>query len=120
MKMATFMHPKLVSFFEVVDGLGEVARDLTIAARRKYRAEHKRRGATLRPGPDAPLWGALSLAIRPLLKPRGQQVLLARFLGVHPARVHEYFIKNSAMPDAERTLLLVQWLAQRRAGLRPG
>jgi hypothetical protein len=47
-------------------------------------------------------------------------VLLARWLGLDASRVTEFFSKNSAMPDAERTLMLVQWLAMRRAGRSPG
>jgi hypothetical protein len=33
-------------------------------------------------------------------------------LGVPAQRVHDYFVRQSAMPDAERLLLLLGWLAQ--------
>ncbi len=33
-------------------------------------------------------------------------------LGVPAQRVHDYFIRRSAMPDTERVLLLLGWLAQ--------
>jgi hypothetical protein len=76
--------------------------------------------ATVRPGADTPGWNILAAAIRPYLKKRGEKVLLARWLGLDASRVTEFFCKNSAMPDAERTLMLIQWLAMRRAGRSPG
>lgn len=106
--------------FAMTDGLESVARDLIRSAARQYSREGRRRGATLRPGSGTPYWGALAAAVRPFLKQRGERAQLARLLGVHPARINEYFVKNSAMPDAERTILLLQWLSLRRAGLRPG
>ena len=69
----------------------------------------------MRPGLDTPLWQAVVRAVRPHLRERGAKALLARELGVHRARVGEFFIKETAMPDAERTLLLLTWLARRLA-----
>ncbi|MBA3849311.1 MAG: hypothetical protein C0502_04870 [Opitutus sp.] len=81
----------------------------------------KSRGATLRPGAETPLWLALSDKARPLLRRRGARTLLARELGVHCSRITEYFLKQNAMPDAERTIQLMIWLAreQRMRGERP-
>lgn len=76
-------------------------------------------GATLRPGPATPLWNRLATQVRPLLKPRGEKAQLARLLGVHRQAVTEYFASGSRMPDAERTLLLLEWLQARRHGKRP-
>jgi hypothetical protein len=77
-----------------------------------------RRGATLRPGPDTPLWLALAAQIQPRLQRRGARALLARELGLHRMRMTEYFFRRSAMPDAERTLELLLWLARTDADLR--
>ena len=76
-------------------------------------------GATLRPGPATPLWNRLASQVRLLLKPRGEKAQLARLLGVHRQAVHEYFASGSRMPDAERTLLLLEWLQARQHGKRP-
>ena len=77
-------------------------------------------GATLRPGPATPLWNRLVTQVRPLLKHRGEKAQLARLLGVHRQAVNEYFASGSRMPDAERTLLLLEWLQARQQGKRPG
>jgi hypothetical protein len=76
-------------------------------------------GATLRPGAGTPLWKQLVAQARPLLKRRGEKAQLARLLGVHRQAVNEYFVSESRMPDAERTLLLLAWLDARRRGARP-
>jgi len=75
-------------------------------------------GATLRPGSRTPLWNRLVLQIRPLLKPRGEKAQLARLLGVHRQAVNEYFVSRTRMPDAERTLLLLEWVEARRQNRR--
>ncbi len=72
------------------------------------------RGSTVRPGGATPRWLALVAAVRPHLRRRGEKSLLARQLGLHPARMHEFFIARSAMPDAERTLLLLGWLRRKQ------
>ena len=75
-----------------------------------------RRGATLRPGARTPLWSAVAQAVRPHLSRRGEKSKLARILGVPPQRVHDYFKAGTQAPDAERTLLLLVWLAGKRDG----
>lgn len=77
-------------------------------------------GATLRPGAATPLWNQLGAQLRPWLKHRGEKAQLARLLGVHRQAVNEYFASGSRMPDAERTLLLLEWVRARRQGKRPG
>lgn len=105
---------------DVADGLIWVARDLARAAANQLPPRVRRRGATLRPGAATPMWNALVLAATPYLRKRGEKVRLARILGVPAPRLHEYLLAKSAMPDAERTLLLLHWVAQRRAGGTPG
>lgn len=78
--------------------------------RAEARRPRQNRGSTLRPGTDTQLWNALRLAVKPCLKRRGDRAVLARELGVHRARVGEFFDNASAMPDAERTLRLLLWL----------
>jgi len=77
-------------------------------------------GATLRPGSVTPLWNRLVTEASPLLKRRGEKAQLARLLGVHRQAVNEYFVRRTRMPDAERTLLLQDWLRARQEGRRPG
>jgi hypothetical protein len=77
-------------------------------------AARRRVGAVLRPGVDTPLWNALVADIRTLLWRRGEKVLLARLLGIPRQRVHDFIVGRGRMPDAERTLLLMEWLAARK------
>ena len=87
---------------------------------RRRRQEHRRRlnrirrGATLRPGPKTPLWNALVDAIRPLVRRPGAKAILAAELGLHRARMTDFFVNRSGMPDAERTLLLIEWYCRNR------
>ena len=76
-------------------------------------------GSTVRTGTGTPLWNRLVEEVRPLLKVRGEKAQLARLLGVQRQAVNEYFVSRRRMPDAERALLLQEWLRVRRAGKRP-
>ena len=99
----------------LLEGLDQAAIEIARRGRRYWRARHRRRrGATLRPGIDTPHWLALAAAVRPHLRRRGNKALLARELGLDPSRITEFFVRRSAMPDAERTLLLLQWLSRGR------
>lgn len=119
-EMTKLIHPRLDPIIAVTGGLQLAARELVRQAQASRPTPRRKRGETLRPGPGTPMWSALVEAIRPYLAKRGERARLARLLGLDAARIHEYFVKNSAMPDAERTLLLIQWLALRRAGRPPG
>jgi hypothetical protein len=66
------------------------------------------------------LWFTLVAQVRPYLRRRGEKALLARVLGVDPSRIYEFFIRRTAAPDAERTLLLLQWLKAKQAGRSSG
>jgi len=72
------------------------------------------KGAALAPGPHTPLWNELVRAVRGELTRRGDKAALARFLGVSRQRLHLLIVAESACADAERTLLLLSWLAARR------
>lgn len=88
-----------------------------LARRRVKPRPPVRRGATLRPGVETPLWLTLAACVRPLLRGYGAKSLLARELGLDPSRVSQFFVTRSASPDAERTLLLLLWLGRQRAPL---
>lgn len=103
--------------------IGDLIDTLTAKGRASARALHGPRrkvGATLRAGTATPLWNQLVKEISPFLKARGEKARLAHLLGVHRQAVNEYFVSRSRMPDAERVLLLREWLLARQAGKRPG
>ena len=114
------MNPRLRLTLNLMSPLVEAA-EATVRATAKTMAarRRRRRGATLRPGSSTPLWNEVIAASRPYLRRRGEKVKLARILGVPRQRVHEYFVAGRAYPDAERLLLLLQWLAARSAGKEP-
>ncbi len=88
------------------------------AGRRPRRTKGARPGynCTLRPGADTPLWNELARMTLPLLHKRGSKAHLARLLGLPRQRLTAFFVRGSATPDAERTLLLLVWIAQRQQG----
>ncbi len=88
------------------------------SARRRMALRHTG-GATVRPGRDTPLWNQLAADVRPLLKKRGEKAQLARLLGLQRQAVNEYFVSGRRMPDAERTLLLLEWVRLRQSGQKP-
>ena len=107
------MHPAISQTMDLAEALVGLAWRLRRVAARFPPPRTKRpRGSKLQPGPATPLWNALVLAVRPHLRWWGAQSNLARMLGVPAQRVHDYFVRRSAMPDAERLLLLLGWLAQ--------
>ncbi len=112
--MAAYIPSKLAGTMALAELIGAVDRDLTKAMhkRREARRPRIKRGATLRPSDNTPLWNALVSLVGPRLRRRGTRALLARELGVHRARIGEYFKGHSAMPDAERTLRLLVWLSR--------
>jgi len=102
--------------FEILLGaLSDTARS---SARRQM--SPRRAGGTIRPGRDTPLWNQLVADVRPLLKKRGEKAQLARLLGLQRQAVNEYFVSGRRMPDAERTLLLLDWVRLRQSGKKPG
>lgn len=93
--------------------------DAAESARRtvgKLKRRPPRRGLTLQPGPDTPLWNELVRQVAPLLRRRGSKVHLARILGISRQRLHVCLKARTGGLDAERTLLLLAWLAARRQG----
>ena len=85
---------------------------------RKLRRSRRRpaRGLILQPGPGTPRWNALAQSATKLLRRRGDKVRLARILGISRQRLHLLLKAKTACPDAERTLLLQEWVDARRRG----
>jgi len=73
-------------------------------------------GATLRPGPNTPLWNTLVREALPLLRRRGSKAQLARILGVPRQRLQDCLKAKTACLDAERTLLLLCWITAQQRG----
>jgi hypothetical protein len=112
------IHPRLALLEGLAEGLVYAAQETVKAARKSYK-EHTRvsRGATIRPGPDTPLWNELAIEARGQIRHYGEKANLARFLGIPRQRLHQYLMEKSAGPDAERTLLLLAWVHARRSGV---
>lgn len=112
--MSDYTPARLGMIFDLVEGLESVAVELAREMRKRRKSTPRSRGKTLRPGVDTPLWNALVSTAKPQLAKRGAKTMLARELALNPSRVTEFFVKQSAMPDAERTLELLLWLVRRR------
>lgn len=105
-------HPRIDALLGLAGLLEEAARELALRTRRfATEGKRRRRNATMRPGTGTPLWNVLVAMAKPHLSRRGSRALLARELGLHRARIGEFFDTRTAMPDAERTLRLLVWLA---------
>jgi transcriptional regulator with XRE-family HTH domain len=83
--------------------------------RRRRRASY----STRRPGAETPLWNRCASALRAELKPHGAKVRLARYLGIPKQRITDFLSGRRRMPDAELTLQLLCWLAEKRSGRDP-
>lgn len=108
-------------FLDALGGfLSELLDDAALRAKerldaRKFKSR-RRVGATLRPGKHTPLWNRMRTELRAWVRKRGDQVKLARVLGLPRQQVNAFLTRGSRMPDAERTLMILAWLAAARAG----
>ena len=110
-------HPRLETVL-ALGGAIAFAADATARALKQARAKARGpRGEALHPGSDTPLWNELSLVLRSQKWKWGEKTNLARILGVPRQRVDDYIIGSRRLPDAERTLLLLHWLAARQKGI---
>ena len=101
----------------LLTALLEEAAANVLDAQKKRRLQRRRGiGLTLRPGGATPLWNSLRDAVHQSTRKYGDQVKLARILGLPRQRVNSYLTAGRQMPDAERTLLLIGWLAANREG----
>ena len=53
------------------------------------------------------------------LRTKNAKVLLARYLGIPKQRLTDYVVTRTRLPDAELTLQLLTWVAEKRAGRDP-
>ena len=114
--MTNSIHPRLKALDPVVETLIQAARETSLqVAKLAHRRPHKAH-AGLQPGLDTPLWNELRGRVASHLVKRGQKALLARFLGVSRQRLHLIIKAEAAIPDAERTLLLLSWVVAREQG----
>lgn len=104
--------PVELAFMLVEEALKAASR--AADARRQRRIP--KRGLTLQPGPDTPLWNELVRQVRPHLRKRGAKNQLARILGLSRQRIYLCLKTGEACLDAERTLLLLAWLCARTQG----
>jgi hypothetical protein len=113
------IHPKFPT--ALMEALLVVAEEMARQSSRLFQVEPKRarRGRTLRPGKETPLWNELRALLRPELLKYGQQVNLGRLLGLPRQRINAFVTGGGQMPDAERTLQLIAWLVAVRKGRRP-
>jgi hypothetical protein len=112
-----YEHPRM----QMVEPLA-LALDATVSAgiRAGKRAiSRRRRNSTLKPGPDTPLWNELAKACAGYLRRRGDKAKLGRIVGVPRQRIHQLLVSRTACADAERTLRLLLWLAERDRGRDP-
>jgi hypothetical protein len=102
---------------DLVNFLAEAAaKSIRHRIKQAARKRRPRRGLTIKPGGDTPLWNELAAVVRSQLVRRGEKAKLARVLGLPRQRLHEFLLERRALPDAERTLLLLVWLQARRQG----
>jgi len=118
---APFLPPKLPPQLDLPAELAVALMEAAVKSIRRTlqearRARQPRRGETLKPGTDTPIWNELATAVRAQLTRRGDKAKLGRVLGLPRQRVNELLRVRSYLPDAERTLLLLVWLQARRAG----
>lgn len=115
------LHPKLRLPLELAELLIKAAVMMASQAPKAFRIQQSstRTGRTLRPGRDTPLWNELRTQLRPHLQKYGNQVNLARVLGLPRQRINAFITGGGQMPDAERTLQLFAWLMAVRQGRRP-
>lgn len=116
--MSSLPSARLNRTLALAGALETVASELARELRQRMKAAPKSRGATLRPGVETPLWNALVESSKPHLQKRGAKSLLAAELALDRSRVSEFFVTRRAMPDAERTLELLVWLARKQADAR--
>ena len=109
-----FTHSAFNSLVPLLDLLAEGASADVETVHKKYsRAKRTRRGQTLRAGAGTPLWNTLVGMLNAQCKNHGDKAKLARYLGLPRQRMNDFLNGYGSLPDAERTLLLLQWLVAR-------
>ena len=110
------IHPRLKVWLQLGGLLYDAAELAAQSAKRLLRERRRGSYRTRRPGVESPMWNICAEQLRAELKPVGSKVRLARFLGIPKQRLNDFLKANARLPDAEVTLQLLNWLAQKRAG----
>jgi hypothetical protein len=114
------MHPRLRPWFDLCGVLVDIAEagggSLARAIRRPSRDGRNR---VRRPGEATPLWNACAELLQAELRTKNAKVLLARHLGIPKQRFTDFVVTRTRLPDAELTLQLLTWVAEKRAGRDP-
>jgi len=113
-----FIHPAFGGVILVLEllRLGAMAVGESVEKRRaraRKATREARPGQALFAGVNTPLWNALALALKSECRKRGDQVKLARMVGLSRQRMNNFLHGKGGLPDAERTLVLLNWLAAR-------
>lgn len=109
-------HPRLQMWLDIGDALFVAGERLMAEARQRTKPRRWQSYHTVRPGTATPLWNILATQIRAEVGSYGAKVRLARYLGVPRQRLHNFLTDTSRMPDAELTLRMLHWLAEKRGG----
>lgn len=87
---------------------------LAAMRRRNARSRKQQRGLALQAGTDTPRWNILAAVLKAECKKYGDQSKLARTVGLSRQRMNNFLHGKGGLPDAERTLMLLEWLGTRR------
>lgn len=99
-----------------MESLIGAARETLLQTTKLAQRRPSKAGSSLKPGIDTPLWNELRRRLASQLGKRGEGARLARFLGISRQRLHLLVKAHSALPDAERTLLILAWVIAREQG----
>ncbi|MBI2511655.1 MAG: hypothetical protein HYV96_06745 [Opitutae bacterium] len=111
-----YVHPRLATWLAIGSELFAAGEQMVDMARQKMRAKRWASYSTVRPGVGTPLWNVLVRELRTELATHGAKTRLARYLGVSRQRLQDFLVGTNRMPDAELTLRMLHWLAEKRAG----
>jgi hypothetical protein len=114
-----YIHPRLKVWLDVGGVLATAAEAGAAQVQRSLHRRSGRAGYIRRPGADTPMWNSLAGELQTALRDYGAKVRLARYLGVPKQRVTDFLRGARRLPDAELTLRMLHWVAERRAGRDP-
>ncbi len=110
------IHPAMQPWLilgELLFDAAEVAADRAAKALRQSR---RKPGLSRRQGYETPLWNICAAQLKAELAAYGAKARLARYLGIPRQRLQDFLRSRSRLPDAELTLRLLHWLAEKRSG----
>ena len=110
------IHPRILFWLEIGGFLYDTTERVMSSAKQALRVRRRGSYATRRPGEESPLWNVCAELLRAELRPFGAKVRLARYLGIPKQRLNDYMTGRNRLPDAEITLQMLNWLAEKRAG----